>query len=720
MDKPRALPDGRRDLAVAAATLAGHLPPEFAPLATLAYNYWWSWAPGGEEVFSSLDPHRWLRCGMNPVRLLQELDPSRLRVLAMQPGVLPRIEALARALRDELGRPERPITLPGRPAVIFCAEFGVHRSLPFYAGGLGVLAGDFLKELSGQGYPAAGIGLFYSQGSFHHRVDSSGWQHEFWLDTDSDRLPAAIVTGADGEPLTVNVPIRGRDVTAQIWRVDVGRVPLYLLDTNLPGNAPGDRWITSRLYVGNREVRLAQYALLGIGGVRAMRAMGIEPALIHLNEGHASLALLELLREQIAAGLDFTAAKERVRAGTVFTTHTPVAAGNETLSTDDLRSVLPDLPASLGIEWAGVVAMGRIRPGDPGEQFGLTPFALRMTGAANAVSRLHGEVARQMWHDLWPGRAPEQVPIGHVTNGVHLATWMAPQMGALFARYLPGWPASAADPATWQHVDDIPDGELWAVRCELRAGLGGYVRDRSVVERLGRGEPLPYAESAARAWSDDSLTAGFARRIATYKRLYLVTRNLDRGLRLMNGELPVQLVIAGRAHPQDDDAKRTVQQIFALNYLPNLGGRVVFLEEHDMAMAARLVRGSDIWLNLPRPLNEASGTSGMKSALNGGLQLSVLDGWWAEAYDGANGWAIASNPALPAAEQDAQDATALFDLLESEVLPLFYDRDEDGIPHGWVQKMKTSLKSIGPRFTATRMLGEYVERARAQLAAPGG
>jgi starch phosphorylase len=701
--------DGSKDVAAAAEALALRLPERLAPLARLAYNYWWSWKPEGVGLFRSLDPHRWERSRENPVRLLQEVSAPNLQRAAGDPSFGARAGSLVDALAADLARPATTgVAGDGRPRAFLCAEFGIHGSLPIYAGGLGVLAGDFLKEASDRALPVIGVGLLYSQGSFHQRLDASGWQHEYWLDADPERLPMARVTDESGRTLTVRVPIRGREVLVQIWRVDIGRTPLFLLDSNRTENLPVDRWITARLYPGDRETRLAQYALLGIGSIRALRALGIRPALVHLNEGHAAFAALEMIGEAMAGGLTLAAAIEAARPRIVFTTHTPVAAGNDWFPPEAVRQAVDGIPDQFGIPFDEFLRLGRTRPEDGSEWFGMTPFALRTSGRANGVSRRHGEVARGMWRALWPDRLAADVPIGHVTNGVHLPSWVAPAMQSLLDRHLrPGWRDAAADPSTWAGVDNIPDEELWAVRNELRAALVAYVRERSALDRLGREESTDYAEAAARQWHPDVLTLGFARRIATYKRLSLFSVDPQRGLRVLLGPHPSQFVIAGKAHPRDEEAKRSVQRIFELNELPGVGGRVVFLEDHDLAMAARLVQGCDLWLNLPRPPLEASGTSGMKSALNGGLQLSVLDGWWAEAYDGANGWALPAEEGLSPQEQDARDAAHLMELLEREVLPLFYDRDANGIPRGWLRRVKRSLVTLAPRFTATRMLDDY-------------
>ncbi len=707
---------GERDLERAAAALAGRVPPALAPLAKLAFDYRWSWWPGGPETFRAVDPHRWDLCSGNPVRLLQESSDAMLARAADDSALIARAVSMADAIAAERARPFAPGAFaPDRPVAFLCAEYGVHGSLPIYAGGLGVLAGDLLKEASDRALPLVAVGLLYRHGSFHQRLDPSGWQHEYWVETDAERLPAARVTDEEGEPLQISVPICGRAVAAQIWRIDVGRVPLFLLDSDVPDNTRVDRWITSRLYVGDRETRLAQYALLGIGGIRALRALGIDPGVVHLNEGHAALAPLELAREQRAAGVPFAAALDDARARTVFTTHTPVAAGNDRYEPGLALSVLGGFAGELQLTPDEFLALGRVRRDDPHESFGITVLGLHASRAANGVSRRHGEVAREMWASLWPDRPVEAVPIAHVTNGVHIPTWMAPAMRDLLDRRLGSdWNSRAADASTWDAVDEIPDAELWAVRQALRRELVGWVQEQSIDDRLARGAvPREYAEAAARGFAPDTLTIGFARRIATYKRLYLLFRDPQRALPLLDGATPLQLVIAGKAHPEDDDAKRLVQQLFPAAMAQQVASRVAYLEDYDHAMAARLVAGCDVWVNLPRPPLEASGTSGMKAALNGCLHLSVLDGWWQEAFDGRNGWGIgvesAGNPAPDAEAQDARDASTLYSLLEREIVPAFYERDEAGVSRAWVQRIKHSLRSIGPRFNASRMLRDYSE-----------
>lgn len=699
---------GDGDLEHRTNELAARLPEELAVFARLAFNYRWSWMPGGPELFETIDPYRWAVRRGNPVRLLLEMPVHPLTVTAGNRDLLERAHALDEQLKRDLARPFSTGS-PDRPIAFLCAEYGIHSSLPTYSGGLGVLAGDILKEASDLALPMVGVGMFYRQGNFHQRIDRTGWQHEYWIDSDPDRLPMALVTGDHGGPLTITVPFRDRDVVAQIWRLDVGRVPLFLLDTRRPENSRVDRWITSRVYIGDRKIRLAQYALLGIGAVRALRAMGIEPGIIHLNEGHAALAPLELARERIAAGKSFTDALAEARERTIFTTHTPVPAGNETYSQAELAEMIGDYAAGLDATDEQFMALGQARPGDRNESFGLTVLGLRVSRDANGVSRRHGEVARAMWQPLFPGRRAQRVPIRHVTNGVHLPTWTAPAMHGLLDRYLgEGWGARAADPATWDPVGDIPDEELWAVRRSLRSALVDYVRDKTASDRLARGEPLEYAEAAAESFDPDALTVGFARRVAGYKRLYLLVLDPDRARELLDSPRAIQLVISGKAHQEDEEAKRILQSVFGMKLDPHVAERVAFLEDYDLFVAQQLVTGCDVWLNIPRPPLEASGTSGMKAALNGALNLGSLDGWWEEAYDGTNGWAIPAEAIADQREQDAHDAGVLYDLLENEVTPLFYERGDRGLPVRWIERIKSSLRTIGPRFNASRMLEEYV------------
>lgn len=699
------------ELTRAADALASRLPDELGVLARLAYNYRWSWTPGGAELFSGIDAERWRLCGANPVRLLQEAPTDALQRAAGDAELLAAAAAIEARVDAELARPPRsgPIA-PEHPLAFFCAEYGLHASLPVYSGGLGALAGDFLKEASDMALPAVAVGLLYRHGYFRQRTDQSGWQHEYWIDTDPERIPMALVRGDDDEPLLIRVPLGDTELTAQIWKVAVGRVPLYLLDVERPENDIAWRWVTSRLYTSDPDVRLAQYVLLGVGGIRALTAMGVEPGLIHLNEGHAAFASLELarVRRESAGDGDTEAALAAARGQALFTTHTPVPAGNDTYPAGQVAHMLRGVAASLDVDPDVLVRRGRTNPNDEHEPFGVTQFALRSSRAANGVSRRHGQVAREMWHGLWPERAVEDVPITHVTNGVHLPSWIGGPMCRLLNRALgDGWQDSAADPDTWARVDAISDADLWQVRAEQRGALVEWARERSVLNRLARGESRDYAMAAASVFSPDTLTLGFARRVATYKRLHLLLQDRERSLNLLGGDRPVQLLLAGKAHPRDDDGKRLIQGLFDAKHDARVAARVVFLDDYDLATAAHLVQGCDVWVNVPRPPLEASGTSGMKNVVNGGLQLSVLDGWWDEAYDGSNGWALSGEVDDDHAAHDARDAAELLRLLEAEVVPMFYDRDADGHPAAWLTRVRASLRGLAPAFSARRMVEDY-------------
>ena len=706
--------DGAADIEAAAIALAARVPAELAPLARLAYNYRFSWDPDAADLFQLVDPGRWEHTNGNPVRVLTEASSAALERAARDAPLLRRAGAALDRLGAELALPVPPgRASPQHPVAFLCAEFGIHPSLPIYAGGLGVLAGDILKQASDMALPMVGVGLLYREGYFLQRVDGEGYQHESWRPVDPERHPMALVSGPDGAPLTVRVPLRGREVVVQIWRVDVGRCPLYLLDAERPENSRVDRWITSHLYVSDREIRLAQYALLGIGSMRALHAMGLDPCIIHLNEGHGALAALELAREEMERGRDRAEAFSLARERTVFTTHTPVAAGNEGYAVTEVEAVLGDFPAQVGLDHDGFLHLGRTHPDNPHEPFVMTPLGIKMSRFANGVSRRHGEVARRMWQPLFPERPAETVPISHVTNGVHVPTWMGPPMRRLLDRHLgEGWVERTSDPSTWDAVELIPDAELWEVRNRMRAALVEAARDRTVANRLARSDPRSAVEAAERGFSDTALTIGFARRLASYKRLYILTMDPQRLRSLViDTARPVQLFVAGKAHPNDEESKHSPQSLFSLKRDVGVAGSVSFLDNYDLGIAAQMVAGCDLWINLPRPPLEASGTSGMKAALNGALNLSVLDGWWAEAFDGENGWGLPGEVAFDLHVQDQRDAAVFYDVLENEVLPLFFDRDADGIPHRWLSRVKRSLRSVGPRFSAARMLNDYIDEA---------
>jgi len=698
--------------------LARRLPEPLEDLAWISYNYLWTWTPGGKELFRGIDAHRFLQAGENPVRFLTNLPERDLLRAATDGATLERLAAVARRMDEELQRPVEPrdatSPLNGKVA-FFCAEFAVHSSLPVYSGGLGVLAGDILKEASDEALDVVGVGLLYRRGYFHQRMDLSGWQQEYWVEANTDQLPAVRIKTANGAPLRVTVPVWDGEVAAHVWRVNVGRTPLYLLDAELAENDPLGRWVTSRLYEGSRDIRLAQYALLGLGGMRALEAMGIEPDLIHLNEGHAALAAIEVAsrtaRRHGGDQAPLATILEENKSRFVFTTHTPVEAGNETYPADQFFEVLGRAFDELDVSRDEVAAMTRIDATDEGLPLGLSPLAIRCSRSTNAVSKRHEEVAREMWRPLFSVQSANDVPITHVTNAVHLPTWMSPDMRELLGVFFgAGWERRASDPGLWNLLDEIPDAELWRVRCELRTRLVHLVRNKATVDRLSRGEDTEYAEAALDAFDPNFLTVGFARRLATYKRLDLLVHDPARLRTIIDQDQGVQFVVAGKAHPRDEEAKAMARGILGLKRDLDVPNRVVFLEDYDLRIALRLVAGCDVWLNLPRPPLEASGTSGMKAVMNGGLNLSVLDGWWCEGYEPGNGWAIDGSVDDDPHAQDERDAAALYDLLENQVKPLYFTRDENGIPVGWIAYVRQSLRTLAPMFSAARMVGDYVER----------
>jgi glycogen phosphorylase len=703
-----ALEIGSEDVDRRVAALSDRLVESLKPLARVAYNYRWSWHPDGAAVFRDINAFRWERSGRNPVRFLNDLWPTTQVAAERDADLVSRIQALAESVDADLRRPDRPRPGIDGPVAFLCSEYGIHASMPLYSGGLGVLAGDIVKEASDQALPMVGIGLFYGRGYFRQRLDVHGRQQEYWLANEQHGLPVARVTTLEGAPLRLSVPLFGADLVFQIWRMEVGRVPLLLLDTDVPENDPVQRWTTGRLYEASRAVRLAQYGLLGLGGVRVLRALDIRPTVLHLNEGHPALAALELAAEEVASGASLEAALEAARQRVVFTTHTPVAAGNETYSPDEFVAAYGDLADRLGTDREEFLSLCRVDPNDSDEHPGMTPLALRMSRRRNAVSQLHGTVARAMWQRMFE---TADVPITSVTNGAHLPTFLGRQFRELFDRHLgEDWQSHVADTSRWEPIRSIPNTEIWAARCDARAELLEYVRLKQQQDRLLRGEQIEYVRAIAESMDPSVLTFGFARRLATYKRLNLLAHDPDRLRSLVAGDRPVQFLISGKAHPSDEGGKDTLQQLFQLKRDRGMAQRLVFVEDYDLDVAKRLVAGCDVWVNLPRRPMEASGTSGMKATFNGALQLSVLDGWWAEGYDGMNGWAIPGDEDPDYAAADARDALRLYELLEQEVTPLFYERDEHDVPAAWCERIKHALATCTPRFSASRMLNDYVER----------
>ena len=693
------------------------LPDRIRRLGELAYNLWWTWSPDAARVFGRLDYDLWEYLGHNPIRFLRALEPTRLQRAATDPEYLAIYERVftgfdGYAARSQLWAERVHPKLTNRPIAYFSMEYGLHETLPIYSGGLGVLAGDHLKEASDLGLPLVGVGLMYAEGYFSQRISEDGWQEALNRPLNFEDLPVLPVTGEDGQRLTIEVEFPDRAVPVQIWEVRVGRVPLYLLDSNLQANSPGDRSLTARLYWADLDHRIMQEMLLGIGGVRALRQLGYNPSVWHMNEGHAAFLTLERARELVQAGRSFEEAVVSTQPHNIFTTHTPVPAGNDEFPLWLIEKHLAGFWPQLKLEREQFFDVARHRtPG--GESFSMGVLALRNSQGRNAVSELHEGVARKMWNFLWPDCPEAEVPITHVTNGVHSANWMARRMRHLLDWYLGGdWYERLDDTDLWTQVDRIPDSELLDVRFHLKRKLAFYMRER-VRERWMEGGYYPVQVVASGVLINPyALTIGFARRFASYKRAALLLSDVDRLKRILSlPNMPVQIIFAGKAHPADEAGKRILQQVYRQVKRAELGGRLVFLEDYDINLARYLVQGVDVWLNTPLRPMEASGTSGMKVALNGGLNFSVLDGWWREAYNGHNGWAIGKNADGDSPEQqDRDDAESLYRILEDEIVPLYYERDPKEISHGWLKRVKESMKTIIPRFSTRRMVKEYVDR----------
>jgi starch phosphorylase len=698
-----------------ARTLDRFIAPAQERLWALARNLWWSWDHDSVSLFRDLDPIRWRQLNHSPVALLNEYPLDKLEARATELALHSRINYAYRRLREyqdaerTWGARHAGILRP-RPVAYFSAEFGVHESLPIYSGGLGVLAGDHIKSASDLGIPLVGVGLFYGQGYFRQLLDRDGWQHEEYLETDVNQLAMETAIGKNGRPVQVQVDTRHGAIYAKVWRVKVGRCDLFLLDSDVEGNTPEDREMTSRLYGGDGRVRVHQELLLGVGGLRALKALGITPGVLHLNEGHSGFAVLEAIRQRMnEEGISFEKAVPRVAREVVFTTHTPVPAGHDRFDADLVEEHLGPLREALGLSKEGFMALGRENP-DSDERFCMTVLGLKLSRRANAVSSLHGEVSRAMWTGLSPGKLEDAVPIGHITNGVHVPSWLAPQMFRLYDRHLgTGWHLRSSGAKIWDGIDNVDDGELWETHFNLKSQMIEFVRRRAVKQAQRRDEPRAVLQQLARVLSPDALTIGFARRFATYKRANLILADIEKIASMVNDpKRPVQFVFAGKSHPLDEPGKRVLQQIAQLMRDPQFSEKFVFVEDYDINVGRHLTQGVDVWLNNPRRPLEASGTSGQKVVLNGGLNLSVLDGWWAEAYDGLNGFAIGNGRTHSDMNvHDARDGDDLMRVLREEVIPLYYQRDRDGLPRGWIQRMKRTIRTLGWRFNADRMVMDY-------------
>src|SRR4051812_28180647 len=684
-------------------------------LSELSRNLWWAWNPQIIKLFRDLDPEAFRASNHNPIATLAGFPPERLAALAEDATLRARVDAAHRELRDYLGAAKTWASthagpLRVRPVAYFSAEFGIHESLPIYSGGLGVLAGDHLKSASDLGLPLVAVGLFYRESYFRQRLDRNGQQHAEYVRSPAELLPASPARTPSGRPLIIEVPLAHETLLAQVWEIKVGRNRLLLLDTDVDGNSDENRQLAARLYFGDQRIRIRQELLLGVGGIRALRAAGIHWGVLHLNEGHSAFATLEYARLRMEeSGADFRTCAQDVAQSTVFTTHTPVDAGHDRFPPELVDDHLEPLRRSLGLSREEFLGLGRIRPEDHREALCMTVLAFKMSRYANGVSALHGRITRKSWQVLWPHHREDEVPVGHITNGVHVRTWLAPAMQDLYNRHIgPDWRDHLSDPGMWSRIENAPDAELWETHRMLKAAMVHFVRRKVGEQRRAGGYAEDVIAAAGIALDPEALTIGFARRFATYKRANLIFSDYPRLKRLLTDpQRPVQLVFSGKAHPADRPGQDVLRQVHEATF-GELRDRVIFIEDYDINVGRHLVQGVDVWLNNPRRPQEASGTSGQKVLLNGGLNFSVLDGWWAEAYDGLNGFAIGDGSSHVAVdEQDRRDSASLYDTLENQIIPLYYDRDELSIPHGWVERMKRTIRTLGWRFNTDRMVIDY-------------
>ncbi len=697
--------------------IASSLPKRIERLNDLAYNLWWSWNPEAINVFSKIHPVLWDSVSHNPVAFLQQVSRTLLNRVANDKQYLDLYDRVVNNFDSYMGEKETwfvknyPEVTAGQSIAYFSFEFGLHESIPAYAGGLGILAGDHLKESSDMGIPLEAIGFIYNQGYFVQKITEDGWQETSNFYLDFNKLPMIPILDEKDKPILISVQLPGREIKARIWQIQVGRVPLYLLDTNISENSSFDQQLTAKLYTSDLETRISQEILLGMGGVRVMRALGYNPTVWHMNEGHSAFLSVERCAELVRQGKTFEEAKEIVRKGNVFTTHTPVPAGNDKFPVWLVEKYFSQIWPDLGLTREQFIDLAK-EASPYGDQFTMPILALRLSERCNAVSELHGQVSRNMWHFLWPDRKVEEVPISHITNGVHTFSWLSRRMGILFDEYLgTEWRLDPSNPKVWEKVDSIPDAELWAVKRHQKRKLMRFINDKARAQWL-TGEVHPVQTIAAGVLLDaDALTIGFARRFPTYKRGYLILRDYERLLRIINNvDAPVQIIFSGKAHPADEPGKLIVQQLYRAIKDHRTGGRMVFVENYDMDIARHLVQGVDVWLNTPRRPMEASGTSGMKAAMNGCLNFSVLDGWWHEGYNGKNGWAIGDDKTYESDEkQDEMDALSLYETLEDQIVPIYYsNRSENGVPTTWMRWVKEAIRTLSPQFSTRRMVGDYV------------
>ena len=693
------------------------LPDQISRLGELAYNLWWVWEKEAQKLFTLIDEHLWEETYHNPVLFLRQVERSHLNAVTYDLFYMETYQRVMNKFDNYMNEEdtwfkEKHAELKNWPIAYFSSEFGLHETLPIYAGGLGVLSGDHVKEASDLGLPFVAMGFLYTQGYFSQHITEDGWQEARQSDLKFDNLPVFPILKEDGSPITISVDLPGREVHARIWEIRVGRVPLYLLDSNVEENNEEDKKLTARLYSSDLDLRISQEIILGIGGVRALRVLGYNPGVWHMNEGHSAFLIFERIRERVSGGQSFEDAQQSVIQNNVFTTHTPVPAGNDEFPLWLMDKYFSNYWLELGLDREKFISIAH-RQLSWGESFSMPVLALGMSKYANGVSELHGHVARKMWQFLWPKKKVEDVPISHITNGVHTGTWLARRLKDLFDMYLPeNWWNRIDDPAIWENVIDIPNEELWEVRKHLKRKLVAYMRDRARQQWKNDGVHPVQVVASGTLLDPYALTIGFARRFATYKRAELILTDMDRLLKLINQpNRPVQIIFAGKAHPAEKPGKLLIQEGYRKVKASENGGRLVFLEDYDMNLGRYLTQGVDVWLNTPRRPNEASGTSGQKAALNGVLNLSIMDGWWREGYNGKNGWAIGEDkdyedPAI----QDSEDLESLYSLLENEIIPLYYDqRPSDKMPVEWVQYTKECIRTLAPRFSMRRMVKEYAE-----------
>jgi len=704
---------------IVAYTVAPTLPEELQFLETLAYNLMWVWDHDLTELFMRIDLDLWEQSNHNPVQMLGIIKQERLNALIKDDAFLAHLERARKKFQEYLDKSKSWFlkTYPGAKDACFAyfaAEFGITECLQNYSGGLGILSGDYLKAASDLGLPIFGVGLLYQQGYFRQYLNPDGWQQERYPENDFYTLPLRPLLDDSGKQKVISIDLPGRKVYAQIWSVQLGRVSLILLDTNIPQNSQEDQDITDQLYGGDREMRLKQEILLGIGGYRALKALGLRPSVYHLNEGHSAFSTLEHCRDLMEEfKISFHEAREKVIASTVFTTHTPVPAGNDYFEPGLMEKYFKQYYQELGLTASEFMGLGRENSNNPAESFCMTILALKMSGRSNGVSKLHGKVSRELWKNVWPGVPSNEIPIVSITNGVHAPSWISRDMAGLFDRYLgPGWREDAGQQQNlWARIQNIPDEELWNTHERRRERLVAFARNRLRSQLIARGATPSEIAQADEVLNPNALTIAFARRFATYKRATLLLRNPERLIKILTDkDRPVQLIFSGKAHPHDNPGKELIRQIIHFERRPEVRRRIVFIEDYDIVVARYLVQGADIWLNTPLRPKEASGTSGMKATLNGAINVSTLDGWWDEAYNPSIGWAIGRGEEYSDEEyQNEVESNALFDLLEKEIIPLFYTRGADDLPRGWISKMKSAMKAIGPEFNTNRMVCQYTE-----------